>query len=173
MRKNGTCSTFKKEKEKVHQFLLNIFGSATIFLSAAWTMIFVTHLRSIWISIPFSFLYNCDLTSVILFCCTRSFSIQDHIYFLASQKSNSFKSNSFHLFHVSVQYTEPGIGWICICWWYKYRNQFFLRTDTAQRQITKIVYLKMSAIICSMFAYWIYNLLGYFLKPTLNTVVAE
>lgn len=121
----------------------------------------------------FSFLYNCDLTSVILFCCTRSFSIQDHIYFLASQKSNSFKSNSFHLFHVSVQYTEPGIGWICICWWYKYRNQFFLRTDTAQRQITKIVYLKMSAIICSMFAYWIYNLLGYFLKPTLNTVVAE
>lgn len=26
--KNGTCSTSKKEKEKVHQFLLNAFGSA-------------------------------------------------------------------------------------------------------------------------------------------------
>lgn len=95
MRKNGTCSTFKKEKEKVHQFLLNTFGSATIFLSAAWAMIFVTHLRSIWISIPFSFLYNCELTSVILFRCTRSFSIQDHICFLSSPKRIASKGILF------------------------------------------------------------------------------
>lgn len=48
----------------------------------------------------------------------------------------------------------------------------FLRTETAQRQVTKIIYLKMSVIICSMFAYWIYSLLGFFLKPTVNTLVA-
>lgn len=89
-------------------------------MSAAWTMIFVTHLRSIWASIPFAFLYSRDLTSVISFCCTRSFAIQDHFfYFFILPGKNSFKSNSVH---VPVHYAESGIGWIFIDWWYRYKN---------------------------------------------------
>lgn len=40
---------------------------------------------------------------------------------------------------------------------------FFLRSETAQRQVTKIVHLKMSDITGSVFAYWIYSLWGWFL----------
>lgn len=163
MRKNGICSTFKKEKEKVHQFLLNTFGSATIPLSAAWTMIFVIHLRSIWISISFSFLYNCDLTSVILFCCTRSFSIQDHIYFLSSLERIASKVILFspYMSLCNIQSLELG-GYVYVGDIGMEIYLVFLRTEAARRQVTKIIYFKMSVIICSMFAYWIYNLLGFF-----------
>lgn len=34
-------------------------------------------------------------------------------------RKNSFKSNSVH---VSVHCAEPGIGWIFIYWWYRYKN---------------------------------------------------
>lgn len=156
VRKNGTCSTFKKEKEKVHQFLLNAFGSAP--MSAAWTVIFVTHLRSIWTSIPFSFLYNRDLSSVISFCCTRSFAVQDHVYFLSSLERIA-STVTLSMFLCIMQSLELGeylyIG-IKIC-------RFCLRSETAQRQVARITHLKMSAITCSVVAYWISSLWSWFL----------
>lgn len=137
-------------------------------MSAAWTMIFVTYLRSIWTSIPFSFLYNRDLTSVISFCCTRSFAVQDHVYFLFLSSLERIASKVIlSMFLCIMQSLELGeylyIG-IKIC-------RFCLRSETAWRQVTRIVLLKMSAITCSVVAYWIYSL-RLILNPAVNTLVA-
>lgn len=145
----------RKKKKRCTSF----FWSAP--MSAAWTMIFVIHLRSIWTSIPFFFLYNCDLTSVISFCCTRSFAVQDHVYFLSSLERTASKV-ILSMFLCIVQSLELGgylyIGDIGIKIYL-----FFLRSETARRQVTEIVHLKMSDITCSVFAYWIYSLWGWFL----------
>lgn len=133
MRKIGICSTSKRGKEKVHQFLLNTFGSATILLSAACIMIFVTHLRSIRISISFSFPYRCDLTSVILFCCTRSFSSQDHSNFLSSLGRTALWVILFtpYMSLCHIQSLELG-GYVCVGDIGMETNLLFLRTETAQ-----------------------------------------
>lgn len=117
-------------------------------------MIFVLHLRSIWISIPFSFLYSCDLTSVILFCCTRSFSIQDHIYLLVSLERIVSKVILFtpYISLCDMQSLELG-GCVYVGDTGMEIYLVFLRTETALRQVTKIIYFKMPVIICSLFAY--------------------
>lgn len=77
---------------------------------------------------------------MILFGCTRSFSIQDHINFLSSLERIASEVILFtpYMSLCNMQSLELG-GYVYVGDIGMETNLVFLRTETAQRQVTKII----------------------------------